>query len=450
MNLLYINTHDTGIMISPYGFNIPTDSLQELAAQSALFTNAFCASPTCSPSRASLLTGLYPHQNGMLGLAQRGFELKDNEFHLANHLRKHGFKTCISGIQHEYGWYLNKDEEGLHALGYDEVLTTDSTQYRREDLHLWDHENAKQIVNWLKSETHDKPFMISYGLHSTHRPYPIEILDNLDERYLHPAPGIINNQANRNDQAQYMTTAYYADQNIKLVIDALKENGLADDTIVLFTTDHGLALPFHKCNVTDSGIHVSLMLKIPNSSSNGKVFDQLVSQLDIFPTICDCLKIEKPTHLMGKSILPVLINNEDINEAIFAEVNFHTSYEPMRCVRTNRYKYIRYYDETWNVVNCSNIDESNPKDFLMNHGLQTHQKPKEALYDLYYDSGEQHNCIDEVEYQEVKARLTDILVKKQIETNDPILKGELEFKSSYKVNKKSCLQASSKDQNDYI
>ena len=70
-NLIYINTHDTGRMISPYGYNIPTDNLLSLAKDSTLFTNCYCCGPTCSPSRAAMLTGTYPHQNGMLGLAQR-------------------------------------------------------------------------------------------------------------------------------------------------------------------------------------------------------------------------------------------------------------------------------------------------------------------------------------------------------------------------------------------
>ena len=107
MNVIYINTHDSGRMLSPYGYDIPTENLKKLAKDSVVFTNAFCAGPTCSPSRAALLTGIFPHQNGMLGLAQRGFSLYNPEKHLANFLRSNGYNTCLCGIQHEYGWYLD-------------------------------------------------------------------------------------------------------------------------------------------------------------------------------------------------------------------------------------------------------------------------------------------------------------------------------------------------------
>ena len=79
MNVIYINTHDSGRVLSPYGYDIPTDNLKEFAKDALTFTNTYCVGPTCSPSRAGLLTGTYPHQNGMLGLAQRGFSLAKPE-----------------------------------------------------------------------------------------------------------------------------------------------------------------------------------------------------------------------------------------------------------------------------------------------------------------------------------------------------------------------------------
>ena len=107
-NLVYINTHDTGRRISPYGYNVPTDNLLDFSKDATVFTNCFCCGPTCSPSRAAMLTGTYPSQNGMLGLAQRGFSLYHPENHLANYLKSHGYDTAISGIQHETGWYLDR------------------------------------------------------------------------------------------------------------------------------------------------------------------------------------------------------------------------------------------------------------------------------------------------------------------------------------------------------
>ena len=451
MNVVYINTHDSGRMLSPYGYDIPTDNLKKLAEDSLVFTNAFCAGPTCSPSRAALLTGVFPHQNGMLGLAQRGFSLYNPEKHLASFLKNHGYHTCLCGIQHEYGWYLDLEKQGLHNMGYEEILTTDSTPFKKEDLHIWDKNNADEVVKWLDNYSDDKPFFLAYGMHSTHRPYPIEVADCIDERYIVPPYPIKNNEENRHDHAQYMTTANYADQNIEKIIDALKRNNLYENSVIIFTTDHGLALPFNKCNLTDTGIGVSLIMRVPQAVSNGKVTDSLVSQLDVFPTLCDLLFVKKPEYLVGKSFAEIFRDNKvEINKHIFAEINFHTSYEPVRCIRTDRYKYIKYYDKTWNKINLSNIDESVPKTFLMKNGLKEKIKYTEGLFDLYYDPAERNNLVNDSAYEDILNEMRELLYKKQEETEDPILRGALEIKKGYKVNKSECEMASSKNKNDYI
>lgn len=106
MNIIYIHTHDTGKVISPYGYNVISPNIDKFFEDSIIFHNAFSAAPTCSPSRAALLTGSYPHQVGMLGLAQRGFEIDANK-HLAGFLKNNGYHTILSGVQHEMGYYLD-------------------------------------------------------------------------------------------------------------------------------------------------------------------------------------------------------------------------------------------------------------------------------------------------------------------------------------------------------
>ncbi|HPW53724.1 MAG TPA: sulfatase-like hydrolase/transferase, partial [Erysipelotrichaceae bacterium] len=293
------------------------------------------------------------------------------------------------------------------------------------------------------------PFMLAYGMHSTHRPYPFEVADNIDERYVKPPFPGESNPGNRHDQALYLTSAQNADSNVKLLLDKLKEKDLLDKTVIMFTTDHGLALPYHKCNLKDSGIGISLIIKHP-TSGHGEVCDSLVSHIDIFPTVCDLLGLEKPEGLEGLSFAKTF---EDVyhkhRDEIFAQVNFHTSYEPTRCIRNERYKYIRYYDESWNKINLSNIDESKPKDFLLEHGLSTLEKPTEALYDCYFDPNEVNNLIAEPGLKEVVEDLRTKLFEQMEKTCDPLLKGEIEFKPHYKVNKKHCVKASSKNPDDY-
>src|SRR3982751_5285119 len=112
-NIVYLHSHDTGRYIQPYGHAIPTPRLQRLAEQGVLFRKAFCAAPTCSPSRASLLTGHCPHNNGMLGLAHRGFSLKDYGEHILHTLRTAEYRSSLIGIQH-----LARDPK---LIGYDEI-----------------------------------------------------------------------------------------------------------------------------------------------------------------------------------------------------------------------------------------------------------------------------------------------------------------------------------------
>ena len=101
MNLIYLHTHDTGRCYQPYGYPVVTPGIMRLAVQSLQFNQAFCCAPTCSPSRSAMLTGITPHNCGMLGLAHRGFALSDPSRHLAAWLGAHGYETVLCGVQHE-------------------------------------------------------------------------------------------------------------------------------------------------------------------------------------------------------------------------------------------------------------------------------------------------------------------------------------------------------------
>ncbi len=448
-NFLYINTHDTGRHISPYGFQVNTPSLLNLAKDGTLFTKAYSCAPTCSPSRAAMLTSTMPHTNGMMGLAQRGFSLVDPKQHLASYLSQKGFETAICGIQHEVGWYFDIDKSALHEIGYENILTNSADQFEKENYHLWDRKNAETLSDWFKKRKSDKPFMVSYGLHSTHRPYPNKVAENIDARYVNPAFPFDSNEITRKDQSQFLTSAQSADENIGIIIKTIKELGLYENTVILFTTDHGLALPYHKCNLRDDGIGVSMIFRHP-TKGQGKVIDNIISQLDVFPTICDVLEIEKPSYLTGVSFIEMLDNEQlETRTEVFAESNFHTSYEPIRCVRTQRYKYVKYFDLTWDKLNLSNIDEAKPKEYLLENGLQNLTKDMEAFYDCLYDPSEKNNLIDNKSYQPIINDLKERLQAHLLSTNDPILNGEIEVKPNYKVNIKTAISASSTNPNDY-
>lgn len=448
MNILYIHTHDSGRIMSPYGYSAPTPNLMEFAEDATLFRQAYCVSPTCSPSRAGLLTGTYPHQNGMLGLAQRGFSL-DVGKHLTGYLGRQGYHTLLCGIQHEYGWYLDHGA-GAKALGYDEDITCNNSGYTQEDMVDWDKENAHAVAHWLDYRREKQPFFLSYGMYATHRRYPSRADPSFNPNLLLPPAPIPDSPETREDYALYLTSLMSADNCFGTVLEALHRNGFYEDTLILFTTDHGLANPYSKCTLFDSGVAVALMMRLPGSRACGKCVEGLVSHIDVFPTICDLLKLPKPDYLEGKSFSDCFADpTAPTRKAVFGEVNFHTSYEPIRSVRTDRYKYIRYFDTDYLKINLSNIDESPNKDYLMSRGLSEQVKYAEAVYDLVYDPEERCNLVNNPDYCSIRNEMVELLEDWMKQTNDPLLAGEIRRQPHWKVNKRQCRYASSKNSDDY-
>ena len=406
-NILYIHSHDTGRYIQPYGFAAPTPNLQRLAERGALFRRAYCAAPTCSPSRAALLTGQSPHSAGMLGLANRQFRLGDFRQHIIHTLKTAGYTSALAGIQH-----VNPRARPNAAaeVGYDHVLTIDHDQA---------HSAAIDFIQSAPAE----PFWLTVGFFETHREYPLE--HDINPDYVQPPQGLPDTPAIRQDMSNYMAMARTLDDKIGMVLGALDAAGIRENTLVIYTTDHGLAFPRMKCNLTDAGIGVSLIMQGPGLFNGGQVVDAMVSHIDIFPTICDLLDIAPPAWLQGHSMLPLLRGEcQRIRDEIFAEVSFHAAYEPQRAVRSERYKYIRRYDERDGPV-LPNIDDGFAKSDLLAHGFAQRAPAKEQLYDTYFDPGEAHNLVAEAGHAEVLADLRARLDRWMRQTDDPLLKGHI-------------------------
>lgn len=233
---------------------------------------------------------------------------------------------------------------------------------------------------------------------------------------------VADTKENRKDMVAYMRSAQIADMCVGEVLQALRKSGREDDTIIIFTTDHGIAFPFMKCNGYDTGTGVALIMKYKGNPSVGKVCNSLLSQIDIFPTLCDMNGLEKPDYLQGKSFIEVFENLEaKINEQVFSEVTYHAAYEPMRCIRTERYKLIRYYDFHNGYV-PANIDESSSKSLLIHSGLLRKSRAREMLFDLYIDPVERENLIENPDYKEIYTDLRLRLEEWMEKTEDPLLK----------------------------
>ncbi len=415
INILYLNSHDTGRYIQPYGHAISTPRLQQLAEQGVIFRKAFCAAPTCSPSRAALLTGQYAHSNGMLGLAHRGFSLHDYTHHLIHTLRPAGYHSVLIGEQH-----LSKDPS---ILGYDRVFQVPNTHV----------ETIAPVTVDLLRQGLPQPFFLSVGFIETHRAFfpPHSPTDAL---YRLPPPTLPDLPQVRQDMAAFQASAQELDQGVGAVLDAIDAAGLTENTLVICTTDHGIAFPKMKCNLTDHGIGVMLIMRGPGGFTGGKVIDALVSQIDLFPTLCDLLTIEQPGWLQGTSLMPLLQSKTgQVRDEVFAEVTYHVAYEPQRAVRTQRWKYIRRFDARDKPV-LANCDDSPSKDVLRQYGWQQQPIASEQLYDLIFDPNEANNVVNEPSVQPILSKMRTKLHNWMSETNDPLLDGPVAAPSGAELN----------------
>lgn len=153
--------------------------------------------------------------------------------------------------------------------------------------------------------------------------------------------------------------------------------------------------------------------------------DALISQIDIFPTLCHLLEIDAPSWLQGHSFLPIVRGEvEAVHDAIFAEVTYHAAYEPTRAIRTERWKYIRRFDEHAGPV-LPNCDDGLSKDLLLDAGWRDHARPMEQLYDLLFDPMEAANLVEHVAFAPVLQQMRARLEKWMRETNDPLLDGSV-------------------------
>jgi len=422
-NIIYIHSHDTGRYIQPYGYAVDTPHLQRLAEQGVLFRQAFCAAPTCSPSRAALLTGQSPHSVGMLGLAHRGHRLNDYHDHIIHTLHRAGYTSALAGTQHIA--HPPAHEKGVGVIGYERLLKPE-------------HEGdvVDEAVKFIH-ESHDKPFFLTVGFVMTHRAgrddhgnqwHNATGKPRGDSRYVRPPAPLPDNETTRVDFAEYGVCVNELDRAMGRVFDAVDAAGLVDNTLIIATTDHGIAFPAMKCNLTDHGMGVMLILRGPASMglTGGKVVDGMVSQIDLFPTICELVDIDPPARLEGKSIMPLVRGEaQQVNEEVFGEVTHHAAYEPKRAVRTTRWKYIRRFDDYPRAL-MTNCDNSVSKRLWFDHGWLEQPVPREYLFDLVFDPNEACNLAESPAHAQVLEEMRGRLAAWQQRTDDPILKGPLD------------------------
>jgi arylsulfatase A-like enzyme len=390
-------------------------NIQALADQGVLFRQAFCAAPTCSASRACLLTGQYGQTNGMLGLAHRGWSLRDYTHHIVHMLRGAGYTSVLIGEQH-----ISKEPD---VIGYDEVMKIPTTHV----------DTVAPLAMEVLRRPRDRPLFLSVGFFETHRDFlgPGSLRD---VHYSKPPANLPDSPEVRADMAAFKASARSLDHGVGMVLNALDEAGLAEDTLIIFTTDHGMPFPGAKATLYDRGIGVMLILRGPAPFHRGRVSDALVSQIDIYPTVCDYLDIERPPFLQGVSLLPLLRGEvEHAREEIFAGSTWHAAYEPQRAIRTRRHKYIRRWGDRLTPV-LPNTDDGPSKQLLLRNGWAEREIAREQLYDLVFDPNEANNLAADPSSATLLAELRGRLETWMRETDDPLLAGHVDPPPGVEIN----------------
>ncbi len=226
----------------------------------------------------------------------------------------------------------------------------------------------------------------------------------------------------RRDMADFAVAAEQLDANIGRILDTLKARGLADNTLVIVTTDHGIPLPGMKANHTDGGLGVMLMLRGPRGFSGGKVSNALVSNIDVFPTLCEVLGLPAPAWVQGRSLMPLVRGEvEEVNEAVFAEYEDHAVPDPIASVRTRDYKYIRRLDGN-DVPRYRNTDATHTKALWLREGWDLHLSAPEQLYDLRNDPAEKTNLTADPAYGDVLNGMRGLMVARMEQYDNPLLR----------------------------
>jgi len=424
-NILLFHCHDLGRHLGCYGNPaVNSPNIDRLAAEGVRFTNSFCVAPQCSPSRAAMFTGRYPHSNGVMGLTHSHFawDLHDGEVHLAAALAEAGYRTASIGVAHEsrrdpreWGFQV-RIERREEAAGAEAVAEA----------------TIGRLGEYAEAE---EPFFISAGCYEPHRiPGPEEddymgfVGDYIEpdiSRGVRVPPYLRDDSGTREELAELQGAVRYMDGHFGRVLEAVDRLGLRENTLVIFTTDHGVAMPRAKCSCYDPGIEIALVLRLPSRVGwhGGRSVDQLLPNIDLMPTLCELAGATPSEGVQGRSWVQLLDDREyRANEAIFPELTYHDYYDPLRCVRTRRYKLLAFFSSAPSYMppNQSWKPRSSPKVPAV---PPTAYHPEFELYDLEKDPWEQENVWEKPEYASIGEELLARLREHLAGTEDPILNG---------------------------
>jgi arabinogalactan endo-1,4-beta-galactosidase/arylsulfatase A-like enzyme len=448
LNVLLIFAEDLGLQIGPYGESqIPTPGLDRLASEGITFENAYCTSATCSSSRASLFSGQYPHQTGHLGLADYGYSLRPGTRVFPALLKGAGYQTGISYKIHVSPEPDLKRHFDKHH-DTERITKTDQTDEKDWKAHL------RYFREFLSERDPAKPFYYQAQTHDAHEPFSRGRFHSAPELdgYRTVKPGEIRpldsfgNDIKRTDWlnrdlAEYYNSIQRVDALVAGLYEILNEKGLLENTVVLFSSDHGPSFGRGKLSVHELGVKVPLIARWPGKRGATPLrVDSLVSLVDLAPTFMEIAGVAPVPEFAGQSLAGQMCGEPrpaDWRTRLVTEYHSHTTVDwwPMRSIRDERYKLIvnllagtdsgNYILEGGRVQGEGDSADLNAGlgsgAESISHAIYTRMKqpPRYELYDIARDPGETVNLADDARHRPVVDRLIEELRKWQEQTHDP-------------------------------
>lgn len=398
-NILWIIGEDVSPDIGCYGNPVVhTPNIDQLAGEGVRFDQAFATCPVCSPARSALHTGMYQTSIGAHNHRSHrndGYTLPEGA-HLVTHLfQQAGYLTAN----------IKTFDGKLKGAGKTDWNFNADHQF---DTDKWDD---------LKS---DKPFFAQINFPESHRKFhrsktsPVNV-DDVEIPPYYPDHPIV-----REDWAEYLDTVGMLDEKVGAVLRKLEEDGLAENTVVVFMGDHGRCMPRGKQFLYEGGIRVPLIIRYPGGMGSGDVNSDLIQSIDMTATALDIAGIELPEAMEGQSI--VSPDYEKRNHIIAARDRCDETVDRIRCVRNKRFKLIRNFYPERPYTQLNRYKETSYPGLRLLRRMQhagelndaqlhfmADSRPEYELYDLRVDPHEINNVADEPDYQNTLKKLQSSL-----------------------------------------
>ena len=463
-NILFVISDDQSYPhASAYGARgISTPGFDQVAREGVLVHHAIAGSPGCAPSRATVLTGRYPWQNQHAGTHASSFPAELDVY--PELLSKHGYHVGYTGKPWGPGkWNVTGRKQNPAGPSFSSLkekplgAAISSTNY------------SGNFEKFLGERSADQPFCFWFGAHEPHRAFENGIgrrlgksLDSVDVPEFLPDHPLI-----RSDLLDYYTEIEHFDSHLQKVLQHLKAIGELDNTLIIVTSDNGMAFPRAKANAYEYGVHVPMAIRWGDQIAAGQELDTLVSFVDLAPTFLAAAGVDVPQAMTGQSLLPLcgVTNTQpwQEREVVFSARERHSSSRymnwtyPQRVMRTGQYLLIRNFrPDRWPAGDPQkfdkpgvlgpmhggyhDIDACPSLTFLINHRnhdefaeyfyWSVEKRPAWELYDIQQDAACLNNLIDDRKVAKVRKQLQAQMIKYLTETEDPrVLDGGEIFES---------------------